>query len=549
VWFGFRSFWGHLRHLAASAVATEDIDSRDWMTPDDPTALARAVAEVLGATAAGDGTTLVESLGRDLWIDYVADTGDDSAVSMAVARIVFAEYELPDPDRDGEAIAAPRGDVLLFGGDTAYPVATAQEITNRVLVPWNRVLAERKDDRTRVLLGIPGNHDWYDGLDGFGRMFRRRDDEEGEEHRPSVMKIRRRPFQNQAKWARELLRGGKVDKPPVLVLDGYVPVQNASYFVLPLAPAMHLVAADRQLKSIDTRQRRYYRRFAADNPDSSPWVLLPDPLFAFGQPSATGVDAVHRLGLEFDAQSHFILSGDVHHYERIVDERLLHVVAGGGGAFLHPASRDDAKAAAVRWPDAAQSRALLALVPWKVAVGRSGLIPHAALAIIFAPSMILAATGTSPGTVFVVAPAFTTLALTVVFALLGGVRQKAVVAAYALVAALVTAAIPVVSAMMILFVLHRLDVRPSRLWVTPITYFAAVFAGAGVFGAYLALLTHRGVEQTQAFTGLDHPGFKHFLRLRVRADGSAVDGWCIGIADPLREGEEPVLVDTFTWRP
>jgi hypothetical protein len=24
-----------------------------------------------------------------------------------------------------------------------------------------------------VLLGIPGNHDWYDGLDGFGRLFRR----------------------------------------------------------------------------------------------------------------------------------------------------------------------------------------------------------------------------------------------------------------------------------------------------------------------------------------------------------------------------------------
>src|SRR5690606_13401090 len=143
----------------------------------------------------------------------------------------------------------------------------------------------------------------------------------------SVMNIRRKPFQNQAAWARELLRGGKIDKPPVLVLDGYVPIQNASYFVLPLAPSMHLAAADRQLKSIDARQRRFYRRFAADHPDSSPWVLLPDPLFAFGAPSPTGVDAVHRLELDFDAQSHFILSGDVHHYERIVDDRLLHVVA------------------------------------------------------------------------------------------------------------------------------------------------------------------------------------------------------------------------------
>jgi hypothetical protein len=75
----------------------------------------------------------------------------------------------------------------------------------------------------------------------------------------------------------------------------------------------------------------------------------------------------------------------------------------------------------------------------------------------------------------------------------------------------------------------------------------AAFGAAFVFGAYLATLTVFGIEKTQAFTALDHPGFKHFLRLRVRADGSAVDGWCIGLVDPLRPGQTPALVDTFTW--
>ena len=28
-WFGIRSFYGHLWHLVASAIATQDIDSRD----------------------------------------------------------------------------------------------------------------------------------------------------------------------------------------------------------------------------------------------------------------------------------------------------------------------------------------------------------------------------------------------------------------------------------------------------------------------------------------------------------------------------------------
>jgi hypothetical protein len=76
-----------------------------------------------------------------------------------------------------------------------------------------------------------------------------------------------------------------------------------------------------------------------------------------------------------------------------------------------------------------------------------------------------------------------------------------------------------------------------------------VFAGAFVFGCYLALLTLLGYENMQAFTVLDHPGFKNFVRLRVRADGSGIDGWCIGAADPLGDDAQPVLVDHFSWRP
>ena len=72
--------------------------------------------------------------------------------------------------------------------------------------------------------------------------------------------------------------------------------------------------------------------------------------------------------------------------------------------------------------------------------------------------------------------------------------------------------------------------------------------GGFTFGAYLSALTKLGLEETQAFTALAHPGFKHFVRFRVRADGSAVDGWVIGLRDPLAQNEEPVLVDRFTWR-
>src|SRR5215510_13146414 len=48
VWFGATSFWGHLRHLFTAAIASENIDSRDWMTPDEPQALLAHIVDVLG---------------------------------------------------------------------------------------------------------------------------------------------------------------------------------------------------------------------------------------------------------------------------------------------------------------------------------------------------------------------------------------------------------------------------------------------------------------------------------------------------------------------
>ena len=62
-WFGASSFWGHLRHFVASAVATEDVDSRDWMTPDDPHELCRYVGRLLGRAGASTETTAAPSIG------------------------------------------------------------------------------------------------------------------------------------------------------------------------------------------------------------------------------------------------------------------------------------------------------------------------------------------------------------------------------------------------------------------------------------------------------------------------------------------------------
>jgi len=542
VWFGVRSFWGHLRHFLAAAIATEDVDSRDWMSADDPAQLKARVAEALGGRP--HTGSLVGDLERDLWLDFVADTGDDVTVSRAVARLIFAEYELPDPRRPGTFLRAPRGEILLFGGDTAYPVATAQEITNRVLVPFNQVLETLPADRPRVLLGIPGNHDWYDGLDGFARMFRRNDDEHAP--RPSVVGISQRMIERYAEWTREFVRGGKIEKPKALALSGYAPVQGASYFALPLTERLHLFAVDRQLRSLDHRQVRFFENWRVRHPQACPWVMLPDPLFAFGRPSRTGTAMIEALGLDLETRPHFLLSGDVHHYERLRHGRALHVTAGGGGAFLHPAplSRAERLEAEHEWPTAAQSRALLWQVPWKVMRGNSGFLPHIVLALMFLPAMNFGLHNYERLGFILSAPIVITLITTTIYSLIGGVRRGGpTVFVLALGAGLATALIPVFASLAFTWLAGVAHLVPSIWLVAGVTFAVAVFYGAFVFGAYLAVLTFLGLELTQAFTALDHPGYKHFLRLRVRRDGSGVDLWCLGLTDPLAPGAAPELVD------
>jgi hypothetical protein len=320
---------------------------------------------------------------------------------------------------------------------------------------------------------------------------------------------------------------------------------------LPLAPGIDLYGVDRQLRTIDSRQRRFFQAWSSERPDASPWVLLPDPLFRFGGPSPTGTQMIQTLGLDFHARPHFLLSGDVHHYERSSEGQALHVIAGGGGAFLHPAPIVGSRRKAERrWPSSEESRALLRHVAWKVARGRSGFMPHLIFAALFAPAMSVGVRMYDRTGVIFAAPLAVTLVTTLIYALIGGMRRRSKrVWPAALLAGVITASLPIWASLFVKHALLRLHFAPTVALVAGGTLLLTVFMASYVFGSYLAYLTRRGIEHTQAFTALDHPGYKHFLRLRVRADGSAVDGFCIGLTDPLGEGAKPELVDTFTWRP
>jgi hypothetical protein len=549
-WFGLKSFWGHLWHFAASVIATEDIDSRDWMRADPEPDFTRRIADQLGARA--DGQSVTESLGGDVWIDYLADTGDDADVSRAVAALVFSDYEVGP--RGDDPTLLPRGHILLFGGDTAYPVATDLEIHNRLTVPFNRVLRDKLDGRPRVLLGIPGNHDWYAGLDGFGRMFR--------ERRGSVDRASRVVADDTIdplgqighfiEWAEAFRFGDHVHKRPALPLEGYTTVQTASYWALLVAPGLHLWGVDRQLRNVDFRQRAYFADLRQGIEEDGVVVCMPDPPYAYLEPYPIGQRILEALDASHD-DGILTLSGDTHHYSRLALGAGMHVTAGGGGAFLHPpriSRGDDVETPVAEFPGIRAARALTLRVPLYLASGRSGVLVHLALALVYLPTFLFTAPHALASFADVVSYATAAL-VTIPCALIGGWRQQRRVVLIFLLSALTGAAIAFLPRGLGELVWRAAGSLQSPVGdgiLTAAWVLTCLPAGAFVFGTFLAALAWLGLEHNQAAGALSHPGYKHFVRLRFRRDGSAVDGWVIGLVDPLAKGEKPVLIDRFTWK-
>ncbi len=556
-WFGFSSFWGHVRHLLASAIATENIDSRTWMIPDPPHDLLARAIDRLEPRGARPAATLAAAREGELWIDFVADTGDDATVSEAVARLVAAEYEAVEPG-SGRRLVLPRGDVLILGGDLAYPVATVSEMTRRLIVPWNRVLEPLSDPAApRVLLAIPGNHDWYDGLDGFSRLCQAPC---AFEHRPEERETLYPTTQENPvlAWAEAFTSGDVVHKPGAVALAGYVPIQRASYFRLPLARGLELVAVDRQLSRIDPRQLSY---FAVPSDARARLVLLPDPARAWGEVRPYGVASLRALGIDPLRMPTFVLAGDVHHYERSREGRSVHVVAGGGGAFLHGArvAGRAAYARDVEFPGPRASRAMLARLPWRVARGGAGWVITSLFgvgdALALSEFARFAGQGRhvaeSAGASLSVA-AFMSVTVAVGTALLVGWRRHRArrVIPFALALGVIVGALPVTLGMAIdALGLHELGVAAwARVTALLAAWMIATWASGFAFGAVLELIARLGLNHAQPYAALGEPGFRHFVRMRVteHASGSSVDVFAIGVVDPVGKSP-PVLVDSFRW--
>jgi hypothetical protein len=307
-----------------------------WFSPP---ILARTAAKVIMSIALGeylDKREMQQSLPASVvkasdgesavWIDFVADSGDGFNPTYSVAWCVSQPHLRPA----GHHEDLPRGDVLILGGDEVYPYATAAQYEDRFRGPYTSALpwtdpgsskahlidpyvpatAGEADDAVQLthpcMFAIPGNHDWYDGLTGFMRLFA------------------------QPSW-----------------IGGRQVVQTRSYFAIDLPGRYWLWGIDVQSDAyVDAAQVDYFRAIAHHRMRSGDRLILctakPSWANVAEEPDAyRNLAYVERELVPDGVRTVLMLSGDKHHYARYCSAHAdsaesvrMRLTAGGGGAFL-----------------------------------------------------------------------------------------------------------------------------------------------------------------------------------------------------------------------
>lgn len=239
-------------------------------------------------------------LGTDgeLWLDYVADLGDGFNSTYTVAYLLAQPWLLINGER------LPRGRALVMGGDQVYPTASADAYEDRCKGPYAAAMPNPEPGVPQpTLYAVPGNHDWYDGLTAFLRLF---------------VRVR---SDNIGAWRIE---------------------QSRSYFVVELPHRWWLFAIDEQSGAyLDDPQLIYFQDSARRlRPGDKVILMAAEPTWVKAATKPQAYDTVdyfvRTIIAPTGARVPLMLSGDLHHYARYAGEHRQLITCGGGGAYLSP---------------------------------------------------------------------------------------------------------------------------------------------------------------------------------------------------------------------
>jgi hypothetical protein len=539
---------------------------------------------------------------EDFWFDFASDTGDGYETMFPIAQLLSRDVAGDELDggAGGEAdLTLPQGELLVLGGDQVYPSATWSRYHDRFVGPFSRAFELSADvDRSTAarpvprMFALPGNHDWYDGLTSFMRLFCQRG------------------------W-----------------IGGWKTMQTRSYFAIQLPRGWWLWGIDTQFdKYIDGPQLDYFQRAAsllqpgdrvilatakpswADVPKSGEVPEAWRTLAYFEQRVINeAAENLSPAGQVNPATLALTLTGDLHHYARYSEpgsagDRQHKITAGGAGAFLSTTHWLEPELDLPRHTDLPPSggrlpgvtyelnnpypsletskrlrRGVLALPTHTHSFGVLIGVIYAIVALALAgalkdsdtglfqslrpddqgrPFIALVGDATS---VWVLAVAFLLLLLLFAYAAYGKVRgRKRLLVLPHWLSHIVLATAATIGGLAVIATLSpsqldpgSIDIARQGFWagwiVVGFTFGVGFTLGRVVFALYLwvASLGNDRAHATEVFASQSRAsarGYKQFLRIRIRSDG-ALTIYAIGVLDPVAAPNDLQLIDRIDIDP
>ena len=228
---------------------------------------------------------------------------------------------------------------VVVSSDVVYPTGAMKDYESRFWLPFKGV--------TKPVYAIPGNHDWYDALEGFVATFFQRD-------AARVAMRARLAVDNGLSSTTDEKIDQFIQRAEFLRRQYGVPTgtQAAPFFQLQ-TPSFALLAIDTGvLRGIDSEQMTWLRAALEASRGKMIMAVLGHPFFAGGHDVAR--DDHEFMALRDLLRAHsvrIVMAGDTHdleYYEEQVSsdagsQTVHHWVNGGGGAYLSFGS-------ALAWP-------------------------------------------------------------------------------------------------------------------------------------------------------------------------------------------------------
>ncbi|MET8446216.1 metallophosphoesterase [Streptomyces sp. NPDC005209] len=325
--------WGAAEPGGYKTLMPEHVEKLSWLNPKtlwaarngtvaswfgDPTGRTRSrwVAQRAAAGARADKVIRREVPERFSFM-VIGDTGEGDDSQYAVVP---------------GFLRASRGtDFAVIASDVIYPVGSTDDYGTKFFRPYQ--------DYRAPIYAIPGNHDWYEDLGGFMRVFC--DDAPPLDPEPAPRPLGRawwrallwhkaRPADEQRLAAARALRSAPEQRA----------VQPGPYWAIDAGPVRIVGIDTGLLGTIDAEQGAWLREVSRG---PRPKILVTgSPLYVDGEHHPCAIEGGGTVDDIVRAPDHHYVAaigGDIHNYQRYpvdVDGRTIqYVVAGGGGAFMH----------------------------------------------------------------------------------------------------------------------------------------------------------------------------------------------------------------------